>query len=113
VRNDSVAPRPLGLAPNNSILLKDWLIIAGTLVLSGLFIYVLIFRWLFKNLLDRGHAVGSAENFTWSLSLLLWFMVGLALTVLYLGLRLETYIISGMLLFFWFLHAIVWLLGKK
>jgi hypothetical protein len=114
VRNDSVDQRPLMLKDSNSIFLKDWLLIAGVLLAGAGLIYVLIFRWLFAGLLfKRRWAVPSAEHFTWSMSLLLMLGIASALTLLYLGPRLETWIIMGLMGVFWLLHAIVWLVSGK
>lgn len=113
ISNNSPAPRAGVAGIPNPTQLKDWLIVVGVLLVSALFIYFLIFRGLFKGLLGRGWTTSSAENFTASLSLLLWFVAGLALTFVYLGPRLETYIISGLLALFWLMHGVVWLVSKK
>ncbi len=92
VNNDS-APRPISLKESNPIFLKDWLF-------SGL-----LFR--------RRWAVLSAEHFTWSMSLLVVLALAAALTLFYLGPRLETFLIIGVLGAFWILHAIVWMVSGK
>lgn len=114
VGNDSVIGRPIALKDANAIRLKDWLFIAGIILLGLILVYVIIFRWLFSGLLfKRRWAVSSAEHFTWSLSLLTVLALAAALTVLYLGPRLETWIIIGVLGAFWLLHAVVWVVSGK
>ncbi|MGA9994557.1 MAG: hypothetical protein WBP93_04035 [Pyrinomonadaceae bacterium] len=114
VRNDSLPNKPLQINQSNSIFLKDWLLIGGVMLAGLLLVYVLFFRWLFSGLLFKQHwAVPSAEHFTWSISLLVMLALASALTVLYLGLRLETWIIIGVMGAFWLLHAIVWLVSGK
>lgn len=114
VSNDSVEQKPINLDQSNAIFLKDWLLIAGILLAGAILIYVLVFRWLFAGLLfKRRWGVPSAEHFTWSMSLLLMLGIAAALTLLYLGPRLETWIIIGLMGFFWFVHAVVWLVSGK
>jgi hypothetical protein len=103
-----------GVKQYNSIFLKDWMIIAGVLLLGALLLYVLVFRWLFKGLLfTRRWGVSKAENFTWSMSLLGMLALASALTLFYLGPRLETWIVMGVMGCFWLLHSIVWLASGK
>jgi hypothetical protein len=103
-----------GVRQYNSIFLKDWMIIAGVLLLSALLLYVLVFRWLFKGLLfTRRWGVSKAENFTWSMSLLGMLALASALTLFYLGPRLETWITMGVMGSFWLLHSIVWIASGK
>jgi len=114
VNNDSVEQKTLNLNQANTIFLKDWLLIAGILLAGAILVYVLIFRWLFAGLLFKRHwGVPSAEHFTWSISLLLMLGIAAALTLFYLGPRLETWIIMGLMGFFWLLHAMVWLVSGK
>jgi hypothetical protein len=114
VRNDSVAQRPIVLKDPNAIFLKDWLLMAGIFLAGAAMVYVLIFRWLFGGLLfKRRWGVPSAEHFTWSMSLLLLLGIASALVLFYLGPRLETWVIMGLMGFFWLLHAIVWLVSGK
>lgn len=114
VRNDSVDPHAITLKQSNAIFLKDWLFIAGVMLGGLLLVYVLIFRWLFSGLLFKRHwPVPGAEHFTWSMSLLLLLALAAALTIFYLGPRLETWLIIGVMGAFWVLHAIVWLVSGK
>lgn len=112
VSNTSPA-RPIPIYENNSLFLKDWLIIAGAILGGALLIYVIIFRWLFSGLLRRRWGVSSAEHFTWSLSLIGMLAVASALTLLYLGPRIETWVIMGIMGAFWLLHGAVWLISGK
>jgi hypothetical protein len=114
VRNDTVSLNVGKVNQLNRLFLKDWMIIAGVLVLGAILLYVLIFRWLFRGLLfNRRWSVPSAEHFTWSMSLLGMLALAAALTLFYLGPRLETWIIIGVMGAFWLLHAIVWLASGK
>ena len=114
VFNDTPNIPPIGLKQNNPILLKDWLIIAGVLILGAILLYVLVLRALFSGLLfKRRWGVASAEHFTWSLALLVMLGIASLLTLLYLRPRLETYIIIGAMGALWLLHAIVWLVSGK
>jgi hypothetical protein len=109
-RNDSVTLPTVKLNRSNNILLRDWLIMAGVLIVGALLIYILVFRWLFRGLLfTHRWGVSKAEHFTWSMSLLGMLALAAALTIFYLGPRLETWIIIGVMGAFWLLHAIVWL----
>jgi len=113
VNNDS-APRPISLKESNPIFLKDWLFMGGVMLIGLVLIYILIFRWLFSGLLFRRRwTVLSAEHFTWSMSLLVILALAAALTLFYLGPRLETFLIIGILGAFWILHAIVWMASGK
>jgi hypothetical protein len=103
----------ISLDKNNSLFLKDWLIIAGAILGGVLLIYVIIFRWLFSGLLRRRWGVSSAEHFTWSLSLIGVLALASALTLLYLGPRIETWVIMGIMGAFWLLHGAVWLVSGK
>lgn len=114
VSNDSVTPRPIIIGLPNSIFLKDWLFIGGVMLAGLILIYIIVFRWLFSGLLfKRRWAVPSAEHFTWSMSLLMLLALASALTLLYLGPRLETWIIVGVMGAFWLLHAVVWVVSGK
>lgn len=114
MRNDSADPPPVGLKQSNGIFLKDWLFIGGVMLVGLILIYILIFRWLFNGLLfKRRWPVPGAEHFTWSMSLLMLLGLAAALTLFYLGPRLETWIIIGVLGAFWLLHAVVWLVSGK
>jgi hypothetical protein len=114
VSNDSVTGADLLLKDKNPIFLKDWLFLAGIILLGLILIYVLIFRWLFSGLLfKRRWAVSSAEHFTWSLSLLTVLALAAVVTILYLGPRPQTWIIIGVLGAFWLLHGVVWLVSGK
>jgi hypothetical protein len=114
VRNSTPNLPPGGVATPNAIFLKDWMIIAGVLLLGAILLYVLVFRWLFRGLLfNRRWGVSSAEHFTWSMSLLGMLALAAGLTLFYLGPRLETWIIIGVMGAFWLLHAIVWLASGK
>ena len=114
VRNDSVNPTAITIKESNKIFLKDWLFIGGMMLLGLLLVYVLVFRWLFGGLLfKRRWAVPSAEHFTWSMSLLVIMGLAAALTMFYLGPRLETWLIIGVLGAFWLLHGVVWLVSGK
>jgi hypothetical protein len=98
----------------NTIFLKDWMVIAGTMLLGAILLYFLVFRQLFRSLLfNRRWGVSKAENFTWSLSLLGLLGLSAALTLFYLGPRLETWIVMGVMGAFWLLHSIVWLASGK
>lgn len=114
VRNDTASLGTAGIKPYNRIFLKDWMIIAAVLLLGAILLYVLVFRWLFRGLLfSRRWQVARAEHFTWSMSLLGMLALASALTLFYLGPRLETWIITGVMGAFWLLHAIVWLASGK
>jgi hypothetical protein len=114
VRNDSVDPRAITLKPTNSIFLKDWLFMGAVMLVGLLLVYVLIFRWLFAGLLfKRRWTVPGAEQFTWSMSLLMLLALAAAISLFYLGPRLETWIIIGVMGAFWLLHAVVWLVSGK
>ena len=114
VSNDSPVSGEIILKDKNRITLKNWLFLAGVILLGLILVYVLIFRWLFSGLLfKRRWAVSSAEHFTWSLSLLALLGLAAALTILYLGPRLETWIIIGVLGAFWLLHGVVWMVSGK
>jgi hypothetical protein len=113
VRNDTVGGTS-GIKQFNAIFLKDWMIVAAALLLGAILLYVLVFRWLFRGLLfARRWNVSRAEHFTWSMSLLGMLALAAALTFFYLGPRLETWIIIGVMGAFWLLHAIVWLASGK
>lgn len=114
IRRDTSNLSRIQLKENNPILLNDWLIMGGALLGGAVLLYVLVFRWLFKGLLfNRRWGVSSAEHFTWSMMLLGMLALAAALTVFYLGPRLETWIIIGVMGAFWLLHAIVWLASGK
>lgn len=114
VSNDSIIGADIVLKDTNPIFLKDWLFIAGIILLGLILVYVLIFRWLFSGLLfKRRWAVSSAEHFTWSLSLLTVLALAAVVTILYLGPRLQTWIIIGVLGAFWLMHGVVWLVSGK
>ncbi len=113
VSNDTVSAA-IKLKDANPIFLKDWLFIAAIILVGLILVYILIFRWLFSGLLfKRRWAVSSAEHFTWSLSLLTLLALAAAVTILYLGPRLQTWIIIGVLGVFWLLHGVVWLVSGK
>jgi hypothetical protein len=98
----------------NRILFKEWAIVLGLLLLSGLLLYFLISRWLFKVLLMKYKwPTAKAEHFTWSIVLLGLLAVATALTMAYLGPRFETWIVVGVVGAFWLLHAIVWAASGK
>lgn len=114
VSNDSVNSGEIILKDRNPIFLKDWLFLAAIILLGLILVYVLVFRWLFSGLLfKRRWAVSSAEHFTWSLSLLAVLALTAVVTILYLGPRLQTWIITGVLGAFWLLHGVVWLVSGK
>jgi hypothetical protein len=114
IRRDTANLSRIQLKENNPIMLDDWLMIAGVLFGGAILLYVLVFRWLFKGLLfNRRWGVSSAEHFTWSMSLLGLLALAAALTVFYLGPRIETWVIIGVMGAFWLLHAIVWLASGK
>jgi hypothetical protein len=114
VRNTTPNLGPLGLKQNNTIFWKDWMIMAGVLLIGAILLYLLVFRWLFKGLLFNRHwGVSSAEHFTWSMSLLGMLAQAAGLTLFYLGPRLETWVIIAVMGAFWLLHAIVWLASGK
>ena len=114
VNNDTPNPPTIGLKENNPLFLKDWLIIAAVMIGGALLIYFLIFRALFAGLLFRRRwGVSSAENFTWSMSLLAMLALAAGLTLFYLGPRLETWIIIGVMGSFLLLHAFVWVVSGK
>jgi hypothetical protein len=114
VSNDSVQGPPIALNQQNAIFWQDWLMIAGLLLVSALIIYVLVFRWLFGGLLFRRRwNVGTAEHFTWSMSLLLLLAVVTATAWFKLGPRLETFLLIGIIGAFWLLHVIVWMVSGK
>ena len=114
VSNDTVPPKAINLVESNKISLKDWLFIVGVMLTGLILVYVLIFRWLFNGLLfKRRWAVPGAEHFTWSMSLLVMLALAVALTLFYLGPRLETWIIIAVMGAFWLLHGVVWLVSGK
>lgn len=114
IKNDTLFLTPIPVPLPNAIFLKDWMIIAGVLLLGAILLYLLVFRWLFRGLLfNRRWGVSSAEHFTWSMSLLGMLAIAAGLTLFYLGPRLETWIIIGVMGAFWLLHAIVWLASGK
>jgi hypothetical protein len=114
VRNNTPNLGTVGLKQSNAIFMKDWMIIAGVLLIGAILLYLLVFRWLFRGLLfNRRWGVSSAEHFTWSMSLLGMLALAAGLTLFYLGPRLETWIIIGVMGAFWLLHAIVWLASGK
>jgi hypothetical protein len=114
IRNNTPSLPTIGLRQSNAIFLKDWMIIAGVLLIGAILLYLLVFRWLFRGLLfNRRWGVSSAEHFTWSLSLLGMLAIAAGLTLFYLGPRLETWIIIGVMGAFWLLHAGVWLASGK
>jgi hypothetical protein len=113
-RNGMPNSSTIGLKQNNAIMLKDWLMIAAVLLVGAILLYILIFRWLFSGLLfNHRWPVSKAEHFTWSMSLLGMLGLAAALTLFYLGPRLETWIIIGVMGAFWLLHAIVWMASGK
>lgn len=76
---------------------QKWWVIAGALVVGLLLSWFLFFRWLFSALLLRYKwGVGSAQNFTRSLTALLMLGIMVALAIFYLGFRVETYVIIGL-----------------
>jgi hypothetical protein len=112
--NDTPNLPTIGLKENNPLFLKDWLVIAGAILGGAILIYILIFRALFSGLLfKRRWGVSSAEHFTWSMSLLAMLALASALTLFYLGPRLETWVIIGVMGAFWLLHSVVWLVSGK
>jgi hypothetical protein len=114
VRNNTPNLGTSAVNQPNAIFLKDWMIIAGVLLLGAILLYLLVFRWLFRGLLfNRSWGVSSAEHFTWSMTLLGMLALTAGLTLFYLGPRLETWIIIGVMGGFWLLHAIVWLASGK
>jgi len=114
VRNDTVQPKAINIKQSNAISLKDWLFIGGVMLIGAILVYVLIFRWLFNGLLfKRRWAVPGAEHFTWSMSLLIMLALAAALTLFYIGPRLETWIIIAVMGAFWLLHAVVWMVSGK
>ena len=114
IRNNTPNLPIIGINRPNAIVLKDWMIIAGVLLIGAILLYLLVFRWLFRGLLfNRRWGVSSAEHFTWSMSLLGMLALAAGLTLFYLGPRLETWIIIGVMGAFWLLHAIVWLASGK
>lgn len=114
IRRDTTNLNRINLKENNPLFLKDWLIIAAVMLVGAILLYVLIFRWLFRGLLfSRRWGVSKAEHFTWSMMLLGMLGLAAALTIFYLGPRLETWIIIGVMGAFWLLHAIVWLASGK
>lgn len=114
VRNNTPNLGTVGLKQSNAIFLKDWMIIAGVFLLGAILLYLLVFRWLFRGLLfNRRWGVSSAEHFTWSMTLLGMLALAAGLTLFYLGPRLETWIIIGVMGAFWLLHAVVWLASGK
>ena len=115
VSNDS-PNLDVGVEQVNTPQLRDWLIVAGAILVGAILLYVIVFRWLFSGLLfNRRWAVSKAEHFTWSLSLILLLALGAVMTLFYkpFGPRLETWLIIGVLGAFWFLHAIVWMVSGK
>jgi hypothetical protein len=113
VSNDSIAG-PIKLKDANQIFLKDWLFMGGLMLIGLILVYILVFRWLFSGLLfKRRWAVPTAEHFTWSVSLLVLFALAAALTLFYLGPRLETWIVIGVMGAFWLLHGVVWVVSGK
>lgn len=94
---------------------QRWWIIVGALVLGAVLIWFLIFRWLFSALLLKYKwGVGSAQNFTRSFAALVMLGILVALAVVYLGLRVETYVIIGLTGALLILSGAVWLVsGSK
>lgn len=114
IRRDTSSLSRIQLKENNPILLNDWLLVAGVLLVGAILLYILVFRWLFKGLLfNRRWGVSSAENFTWSITLLGMLALAAALTIFYLGPRLETWITIGVMGAFWLLHTIIWMASGK
>lgn len=97
----------------NKIVLMDWLIICGTLLLSGLLLYFLVSRLLFKTLLMKYKwTTTKAEHFTWSITLLGMLAISAVLAVTFIGPRIETWFLVGVVAMFWILHAIVWAVSR-
>lgn len=77
---------------------QKWWVIVGALALGAVLVWFLIFRWLFSGLLlKRKWGVSSAQNFTRSLAALLMLGILVALAIFYLGFRVETYVIIGLM----------------
>ncbi|HXU37767.1 MAG TPA: hypothetical protein VN937_15500 [Blastocatellia bacterium] len=114
VSNDTPDRQTGEVKENNTLFLKDWMIVAAVMLGGALLIYILLFRALFSGLLFRRRwGVSSAEHFTWSMSLLAILGLAAGMTLLYLGPRLEAWVIIAVMGAFWLLHAFVWLISGK
>ena len=119
MRNDAKSgTASVGVVEANCItclLREKWWVVAGALVLGAVIIWFLIFRWLFSGLLLRHKwAVGSAQNFTRSLAALVMLGILVGLSIYYLGFRVETYVIIGLLGALLILSGAVWFVsGSK
>jgi len=94
---------------------NNWYIFAGVIFLGALLIYFLILKWLFSGLmLRRRWGASSAQNFTFSLSILMMLAIIVGLALYFYGMRPETWIILGIMAALWLLHGVVWLVsGNK
>ncbi|MBL8151523.1 MAG: hypothetical protein JNN15_16480 [Blastocatellia bacterium] len=91
---------------------KDWALYGGIMLVSVIFIYFLIFRWLFSVLLfTHNWPVMRAEYFTTSLSLLLLLAVFALLLVLFLPQTAVMWTVLVVLTVFWVGHAVTWVLS--
>lgn len=98
-----------------STFFANWYIIAGAILLGALLIYFLILKWLFSGLmLRRRWGASSAQNFTFSLSILVMLVIVVGLAIYLYGMRPETWIILGVMAALWLLHGVVWFVsGNK
>jgi hypothetical protein len=117
MRNDNKASPDTTVAQSNCltcVLAQKWWVIAGALVLGAVIVWFVIFRWLFSGLLlRRKWGVSSAQNFTRSLAALVMLGILVGLSVVYLGLRVETYVIIGLMGAFLILTCAVGLVSGK
>lgn len=119
MRNDAKSgSASVGVSEQNGLWVtfkQKWWVIVGALILGAVLIWFLIFRWLFSGLLLRHKwSVGSAQNFTRSLAALLMLGILVALSIFYLGFRIETYVIIGLMGALLILSGGVWLVaGSK
>lgn len=96
---NNVAPQPGQLAQLNSVgsvFRSNWLIFALVLVGSALLVYFLILRFLFSGLLHRDWGAASAQYVTWVISLALVLLAAAGWSYVYLGARVETWVMLAL-----------------
>ncbi len=96
---NNVAPQAgqLGqLNPLWPVLKSNWLIFSLVLVGSVLLVYFLILRFLFSGLLHRDWGAASAQYVTWVISLALILLATAGWSYVYLGARVETWVMLAL-----------------
>lgn len=96
---NNVAPQAGQLAQLNSVasvFKRNWLIFALVLVGSALLVYFLILRFLFSGLLHRDWGAASAQYVTWVISLALVLLAAAGWSYVYLGARVETWVMLAL-----------------